>query len=99
MIVADTYGDGDREGMIVADTYGSLMPPLFSEHGGAVDSLIIILHWFMILFFIGWGIFFTYCLVRFRRRPGRAGLYKPVKASNAITPTSKYFESEALTGL
>lgn len=73
--------------MIIAGTYGSLMPPLFSEHGGAVDSLIIILHWFMILFFIGWGIFFTYCLVRFRRRPGKAGLYRPVKAS-----LSKYLE-------
>jgi cytochrome c oxidase subunit 2 len=38
----------------------------FSAHGGRVDHLIDVVHWFMIALFIGWTLFFLYCLFRFR---------------------------------
>lgn len=49
--------------------YGWWLPPNVSAHGAVIDHLILIMHWFMALLFVGWGIFFIYCLVKFRQRP------------------------------
>ncbi len=43
------------------------LPELASAHGAQVDSLLGYLHVFMLILFVGWGVFFAYCLVRFRR--------------------------------
>ena len=43
------------------------LPPLAAAHGGQIDSLIGWIHIFMLVLFVGWGGFFAYCLVRFRR--------------------------------
>ncbi len=67
--------------------YGWWLPPDVSVHGAKIDQLISVLHWFMLLLFVGWGIFFVYCLIRFRARPGHTALYTPVKAM-----ATKYIE-------
>jgi len=51
------------------------------------DRLIDFLHVFMIALFVGWGAFFTYCLVRFRRTPGQPADSHLIKAK-----PSKYLE-------
>ena len=43
------------------------LPPLASAHGGQIDGMLGWVHVFMFVLFVGWGGFFTYCLVRFRR--------------------------------
>ena len=43
------------------------LPALASTHGGQIDNMIGWVHVFMLLLFVGWGGFFTYCLIRFRR--------------------------------
>jgi cytochrome c oxidase subunit II len=43
------------------------LPPLASAHGGQIDSLIGWTHIFMAILFVGWGSFFAYVLVRYRR--------------------------------
>ena len=43
------------------------LPPLASANGGQIDGLIGWMHVFMLVLFVGWGGFFVYCLVRFRR--------------------------------
>lgn len=43
------------------------LPSLAAQHGGQIDSLIGWIHVFMLILFAGWGSFFLYCLVRFRR--------------------------------
>jgi cytochrome c oxidase subunit 2 len=43
------------------------LPPLAATHGGQIDSLIGWTHVFMLILFVGWGGFFVYCLIRFRR--------------------------------
>jgi cytochrome c oxidase subunit 2 len=43
------------------------LQPLASAHGGQIDSLIGWTHLFMLLLFVGWGGFFAYALIRFRR--------------------------------
>ncbi len=41
------------------------IPECFSEHGPEVDHLIDVVHWFMIALFIGWTVFFFYCIFKF----------------------------------
>jgi cytochrome c oxidase subunit 2 len=43
------------------------LPVLASAHGGQIDNLIGWTHVFMLILFVGWGGFFAYTLVRFRR--------------------------------
>lgn len=50
--------------------YGWGLPLDISTHGGGIDFLINILQWFSAALFVGWGLYFVYCLFRFRARPG-----------------------------
>ena len=43
------------------------LPPVVSEHGSALDQLLFYIHVLMVLLFVGWGIFFAYTLIRFRK--------------------------------
>jgi cytochrome c oxidase subunit 2 len=43
------------------------MPAAGSAHAGDVDELMVLVHWLMLVLFVGWGAFFAYVLVRFRR--------------------------------
>lgn len=54
-----------------------------STHGGEIDALIVLVQWFMVLLFVGWGIFFIYCLVRFRERAGHEATVKLPKAKSS----------------
>lgn len=56
------------------------LPPLASTHGGQIDGLISWMHMFMFILFIGWGAFFVYCLVRFRRSRNPVANYAAVKS-------------------
>ena len=38
-----------------------------SAHGPEIDNMIAVIHWLMFALFTGWGAFFTYTLIRFRR--------------------------------
>ena len=51
-------------------SYGYWLPPNYSTHGAGIDQLISVLHWFMLILFVVWGIYLVYCLVKFRERPG-----------------------------
>ena len=54
--------------------------PNASEHGYLVDHMLEFCHWFMVLLFVGWTIFFLYTLVRFHeRRNPRANYHGPRK--------------------
>jgi cytochrome c oxidase subunit 2 len=43
------------------------MPVEASAHAGQIDNMIVLIHWLMAVLFIGWGIYFVYVLIRFRR--------------------------------
>ncbi|MCP5468445.1 MAG: cytochrome c oxidase subunit II [Deltaproteobacteria bacterium] len=81
--------------------YGVGLLPNWSEHGAAIDQLIKILHIFMIVLFVSWGIFLLYCLIKFRSRPGHKASYQ-----SATSKLPKYaeigvvlFETFLLVGL
>ncbi len=43
------------------------LPALASEHGAAIDHTIVLVHWLMLVLFVGWGSFFLFVLWRFRK--------------------------------
>ena len=55
------------------------LPALATAHGAQIDSLIGWVHVFMLILFVGWGAFFAYTLVRFRRSR------QPVAAYTGVT--------------
>lgn len=67
--------------------YGWWLPPDVSTHGAGIDHLIIVIHWFMAALFVGWGIYFIYCLIRFRQRSGHKARYE-----SAHSPFPKVIE-------
>src|SRR5471030_1226136 len=42
------------------------MPVQASEHAAHLDFLTALVHWLMLILFLGWGIYFIYALFRFR---------------------------------
>ena len=63
------------------------LPALASTHGGQIDNMIGWVHVFMLILFVGWGAFFAYCLIRFRRSR------QPVADYAGVTShTSSYLE-------
>jgi cytochrome c oxidase subunit II len=63
------------------------LPALASAHGGQIDDMLGWVHIFMLILFVGWGGFFLYCLVRFRRSRQPVANYAGVKSH-----TSSYLE-------
>jgi len=64
-----------------APEYGWWLPPNVSVHGGEIDATINLLHWFMLVLFVGWMGFIVYCLVRFRERPDHVAVYEPISGT------------------
>jgi cytochrome c oxidase subunit 2 len=56
------------------------IPENFSLHGTEVDHMIDVVHWFMIALFIGWTIFFLYCIFRFWHKRHPKASYDGVKS-------------------
>ena len=52
----------------------------FSAHGGQVDHLIDVVHWFMIVLFVFWTIFFLYCVVRFWHKNHPKASYNGIRS-------------------
>lgn len=51
-----------------------------STQGPAIDNIISIVHWMMLILFIGWGAFFIYTLIRFRASNHPKADYHGVKS-------------------
>jgi cytochrome c oxidase subunit 2 len=56
--------------------YGFGLPIDISTHGGAIDILIVSIHVFMAVLFVGWMGFLIWTIIRFRQRPGHQATYK-----------------------
>ncbi len=56
------------------------LPALAAEHGGQIDGLLGWIHVFMLVLLVGWGGFFVYTLVRFRRSRNPVASYTAVKS-------------------
>jgi len=59
------------------------LPPLAAAHGAQIDNLIGWIHIFMLILFVGWGGFFLYAVVRFRKSRNPVADYKGVTSHNS----------------
>ena len=57
------------------------MPVAASAHAGDVDSLMVLVHWLMLVLFVGWGAFLVYVLVRFRRSAQPVAMHQGMRGS------------------
>ena len=63
------------------------MPEVAAAHGDKLDGMLSIVHWFMLVLFVGWGVFYIYTLIRFRASKNPTASYKGVTGH-----TSSYAE-------
>jgi cytochrome c oxidase subunit 2 len=72
-----------------------------SAHGHDIDHLIVVIHWLMAVLFVGWGTFFVYTLIRFRKKANPTADYVGVKshASSYLEVAVALFEGFLLVGL
>src|SRR5438105_9487852 len=43
------------------------LPAAASTHAAEIDHMTVLVHWLMLVLFVGWGAFFVFVLFRFRR--------------------------------
>lgn len=55
------------------------LPEAASTHANQLDNLTALVHWFMIVLFVGWGIFYLYTLFRFRKGRNPVASYEGAK--------------------
>jgi cytochrome c oxidase subunit 2 len=55
------------------------LPTAASTHAGEIDQMIGLVHWLMLVLFIGWGLYFIYVLFRFRRSANPVASYTGAK--------------------
>ena len=54
-----------------------------SSHAAEVDRIMALVHWLMLVLFVGWGSFFVYVLVRFRKGANPVASYEGAKGKAA----------------
>jgi cytochrome c oxidase subunit 2 len=59
------------------------LPVEASSHAAQIDYMIVMVHWLMAVLFVGWGAFFVYVLVRFRRGANPRASYSGAKGKFA----------------
>ena len=59
------------------------LPVSASTHAGQIDQMIVLVHWLMLVLFVGWGAFFLFVLFRFRSRAHPKAAYAGAKGSVA----------------
>jgi cytochrome c oxidase subunit 2 len=59
------------------------LPVPASTHAGEIDQMIVLIHWLMLVLFVGWGAFFIYVLARFRKGANPTASYTGAKGKIA----------------
>jgi cytochrome c oxidase subunit 2 len=59
------------------------LPVAASTHAGEIDQMIVLIHWLMLVLFVGWGVYFVYVLFRFRQSANPAANYTGAKGKIA----------------
>ena len=55
------------------------MPIQASSHAAEIDQMTVLLHWLMLVMFVGWGLFFIFVLFRFRKGANPVASYTGAK--------------------
>ena len=60
-------------------TFLPMFPKQASTHAAEVDQMTVLVHWLMLVLFVGWGLFFIFVLIRFRRAANPKASYTGAK--------------------
>ncbi len=71
--------------MIDPANYTFGLPIAASTYAAKVDLALNILHWGMGLIFVAWGLFFGYCLIRFRSKNNPTASYEAASKGGAVS--------------
>lgn len=74
---------GAAEGIKIMMTSWLGLPALAAANGAQIDNLIGWTHLFMLVLFVGWGGFFTFCIIRFRRSRNPVANYTGVTSHSS----------------
>ena len=55
------------------------MPVQASAHAAELDQMSVLVHWLMLIMFVGWGVFFLFVLFRFRKSANPTASYSGAK--------------------
>jgi cytochrome c oxidase subunit 2 len=55
------------------------MPVEASAHAAEIDQMLVLVHWLMVVLFVGWGAFFVYVLARYRKGANPRASYEGAK--------------------
>ena len=55
------------------------MPAAASAHAAEIDQMMVLVHWLMLVLFVGWGAFFVFVLIRFRKGANPKASYTGAK--------------------
>jgi cytochrome c oxidase subunit II len=55
------------------------MPIQASAHAAEIDQMTVLVHWLMLVLFVGWGLFFLFVIFRFRRSANPRASYTGAK--------------------
>lgn len=61
------------------DKFLAMFPIQASTHAAEVDHMTILVHWLMLVLFVGWGFFFLFVLFRFRKGANPVASYTGAK--------------------
>src|SRR5262245_31926821 len=59
------------------------LPPAASTHAAEIDQMTAVVHWLMLVLFVGWGAFFVFVLFRFRKSANPKASYTGAKGKFA----------------
>jgi cytochrome c oxidase subunit 2 len=59
------------------------LPVAASAHAGEIDNMIVLVHWLMLVLFVGWGLYFLFVLFRFRKGANAKASYSGAKGKFA----------------
>ena len=57
------------------------LPVAASAHAGDIDRILVLVHWLMLVLFVGWATFFVFVLVRFRRKRNPVASYHGLRGN------------------
>jgi cytochrome c oxidase subunit 2 len=60
-------------------TFLDMFPVQASTHAAEVDQMTVLVHWLMLVLFVGWGLFFVFVLFRFRKSANPVASYTGAK--------------------
>jgi len=55
------------------------MPVQASTHAAELDQMSVLVHWLMLIMFVGWAVFFVFVLFRFRKSANPKASYTGAK--------------------